>query len=81
MAMQLLKGAKEAGGGEGEGEAKNVPGHVLRVPSQNDVCASSRHVSRNGDCLAAPTLCYNLRFPLHIFWLGIQKLHRQNNFI
>lgn len=52
-----------------------IPSHVLRVPSKNDISASSRHVSGNGDCLAAATLGHNLRFPLHILRFGIQQLH------
>ncbi len=51
-----------------------VPSHVLRVSSQNDISASSRHVGGDGDCLAAPTLSHNLRFPLHILRLRIQQL-------
>ncbi len=57
-----------------------IPSHVLRVPSQNDVSASSRHVSGNGDCLAAPALGHNLRFPLHILRFGIQQLQHSPTF-
>lgn len=52
------------------------PSHELRVPAQNDVSASSRHVGGNGHCLAAPALSHHLRFPLHILGLGIQQLQQ-----
>ena len=53
------------------------PGHELRIPSKDDISASSRHVGGNGYCLAAPTLRHHFRFPLHILWLGIQQLWQQ----
>lgn len=52
------------------------PGHELRVPAQNDVSASSRHVGGNGHSFAAPALCHHFRFPLHVLRLGIQQLQQ-----
>ena len=55
-------------------EVEAVPGHVLRIAPQNDVCSSASHVGSNSDGALPTTLPYDLRLTLHILWLGVQQL-------
>ena len=54
--------------------ATYLPGHVVWIAAEDDVCPSASHVGGYCDGIFAPTLTNNLRLTLHILWLGVQKL-------